>query len=179
MTGFEPVVQAAGISAAAARSNGPFCGWTSQGACQDEDPELFFPIAATGPAGRHQISAQKRVCQRCTVRASCLTYALETRQSGIWGGTTLEERFAMAGPSRCHSGEQSSRTVCARTPEYAVRPADLIPGARLALIGKPSILTPADARGQLAAEARQTAGPGDAATGTVTRQRSDNTAKQI
>jgi hypothetical protein len=27
-----------------------FCGWMSRGACQGEDPELFFPIAAEGPA---------------------------------------------------------------------------------------------------------------------------------
>ena len=38
-------------------------GWMSRGACQREDPELFFPIAADGPA-LQQISAAKRVCLR-------------------------------------------------------------------------------------------------------------------
>jgi WhiB family transcriptional regulator, redox-sensing transcriptional regulator len=65
--------------------------WMSQGACRAEDPELFFPIAATGPASR-QIRAAKAVCGRCAVRAPCLAYALETRPDGIWGGTTTEER---------------------------------------------------------------------------------------
>jgi WhiB family redox-sensing transcriptional regulator len=95
-----------------------FCGWMSRGACVGEDPELFFPIAATGSA-LYQISAAKRVCQRCTVRALCLTYAVETGQSGIWGGTILEERFAMREPSRWHSGEQASCRGRARVPEHA------------------------------------------------------------
>jgi WhiB family transcriptional regulator, redox-sensing transcriptional regulator len=84
VTGIDPVDQAAGRPGCAARTNASFSGWMPYAACQEEDPELFSPIAATGAAGRHQISTAKQVCQRCTVRASCLTYALETRQSGIW-----------------------------------------------------------------------------------------------
>jgi WhiB family transcriptional regulator, redox-sensing transcriptional regulator len=68
--------------------------WMSRGACQRADPELFFPIATTGPA-LQQISAAKAVCGRCSVRASCLSYALETLQEGIWGGTTSDERRPM------------------------------------------------------------------------------------
>ena len=68
--------------------------WMSRGACQAEDPELFFPIAAQGPAVS-QVSAARAVCQRCAVAALCLAYALQTGQAGIWGGTTQEERRAM------------------------------------------------------------------------------------
>lgn len=60
------------------------CGWMSREACQGEDPELFFPVAAKGPA-LHQISEAKEVCRRCAVRAMCLAYAVETSQAGIWG----------------------------------------------------------------------------------------------
>lgn len=68
--------------------------WMSQGACQQhEDPELFFPVAVTGPALSH-IQVAKAVCWGCTVRVMCLSYALETGQEGIWGGTTREERNA-------------------------------------------------------------------------------------
>lgn len=74
-------------------------GWMSRGACQRADPELFFPVAATGPA-LQQAEAAKAVCGRCAVRASCLAYALETMQDGIWGGTTSAERRARAGPAR-------------------------------------------------------------------------------
>jgi WhiB family transcriptional regulator, redox-sensing transcriptional regulator len=73
-------------------------GWMPQGACRGEDPELFFPIAAVGPA-LTQVFAAKAVCFRCAVRARCLSYALATRQAGIWGGTTQEERLAMRRPS--------------------------------------------------------------------------------
>jgi WhiB family transcriptional regulator, redox-sensing transcriptional regulator len=81
-------------------------GWMPRGACQGQDPELFFPIAATGPA-LAKVLAAKAVCFRCAVRAACLSYALATGQSGIWGGTTQEERHAMrrssCSPAREHS----------------------------------------------------------------------------
>jgi WhiB family transcriptional regulator, redox-sensing transcriptional regulator len=79
-----------------------FSRWVSLGACRDADPEIFFPIAAQGPA-LAQVSSAKAVCRRCTVNAACLSFGLETRQEGIWGGTTREERLAMrprpAGPA--------------------------------------------------------------------------------
>jgi WhiB family redox-sensing transcriptional regulator len=74
-------------------------GWMSRGACQRADPELFFPVAAAGPA-LQQAEAAKAVCGRCAVRASCLAYALETVQDGIWGGTTSEERRVRTVPAR-------------------------------------------------------------------------------
>lgn len=68
--------------------------WMSRGACQREDPELFFPIATNGPA-LEQINAAKKVCLRCTVGAACLSFGLKTPQDGIWGGTTREERSTL------------------------------------------------------------------------------------
>ena len=78
--------------------------WMPRGACQREDPELFFPIAAAGPA-LAQITAAKAVCFRCAVRAARLSYALVTLQAGIWGGTTQEERQAI----RRRSGHAAPR----------------------------------------------------------------------
>ena len=72
--------------------------WMLRGACRGEDPELFFPISATGPA-LAQVSSAKAVCARCPVRANCLSYALITRPDGIWGGTTREERWSGLPPS--------------------------------------------------------------------------------
>jgi WhiB family redox-sensing transcriptional regulator len=75
----------------AVRAGSP--GWMSRGACRDEDPELFFPNAADGPA-LQQVRFAKAVCYRCPVQANCLSYALITGQEdGIWGGTTREERW--------------------------------------------------------------------------------------
>jgi WhiB family redox-sensing transcriptional regulator len=67
-------------------------GWASLGACRDSDPDLFFPIASSGPA-LQQIAEAKAVCARCPVRVGCLSYALETGQdAGVWGGASAEER---------------------------------------------------------------------------------------
>jgi WhiB family redox-sensing transcriptional regulator len=58
------------------------------------DPELFFPISASGPA-REQAAQAKAICAICRVRRECLTFALRTGQlHGIWGGTTEDERAA-------------------------------------------------------------------------------------
>ena len=68
-------------------------GWMLRGACRGEDPELFFPIAAAGPA-LTQVSSAKAVWGRCPLQPDCLSYALITGPDGIWGGTTREERWA-------------------------------------------------------------------------------------
>jgi WhiB family transcriptional regulator, redox-sensing transcriptional regulator len=68
--------------------------WMASGACHGTDPELFFPISATGRA-MAQINSAKAVCGRCMVSKNCLSYALLTMPDGIWGGTTREERIAM------------------------------------------------------------------------------------
>ena len=69
--------------------------WLDAGACRSEDPDLFFPITASGPSAQ-QIAAAKAVCQRCGVQNECLHYALESHQSfGVWGGTSEEERLRM------------------------------------------------------------------------------------
>ena len=69
--------------------------WRDQAACRRLDPELFFPVSNLG-AALTDIEAAKRVCQRCPVAAPCLRWALDLGQvSGIWGGTTEEERRAL------------------------------------------------------------------------------------
>jgi WhiB family redox-sensing transcriptional regulator len=66
--------------------------WRDQSACRDTDPDLFFPVGTTGPA-IEQIDNAKAVCDQCEVRQPCLDFALTSNQdSGIWGGTSEEER---------------------------------------------------------------------------------------
>ena len=99
--GPQPVALLAPHRRAGARMAAPHAdraGWMLRGACRSEDPELFFPIAAAGPA-LAQVSSAKAVCGRCPVQANCLSYALITRPDGIWGGTTREERWAGPPPS--------------------------------------------------------------------------------
>ncbi len=66
--------------------------WRERSACRDTDPDLFFPVGTTGPA-LEQIEAAKAVCRLCPVQTDCLDFALSTNQdSGIWGGTSEDER---------------------------------------------------------------------------------------
>jgi WhiB family transcriptional regulator, redox-sensing transcriptional regulator len=66
--------------------------WWKSAACQDADPELFFPVSSVG-LSRKDIERAKAVCASCIVRRPCLQFALATHQTyGVWGGTTEEER---------------------------------------------------------------------------------------
>jgi WhiB family redox-sensing transcriptional regulator len=70
-------------------------GWWSGAACSTADPELFFPVSASGPALR-EVAQAKAICDRCDVQRACLSYALEAGPvEGIWGGTTEEERWRL------------------------------------------------------------------------------------
>jgi WhiB family redox-sensing transcriptional regulator len=66
--------------------------WRERSACRDTNPDLFFPVGTTGPA-IEQIENAKAVCRVSEVQATCLEFALSTNQdSGVWGGTSEEER---------------------------------------------------------------------------------------
>ena len=66
--------------------------WRDRSLCRDSNPELFFPVGATGIA-LDQIEAAKEICDVCTVNHECLEFALATNQeAGVWGGTSEEER---------------------------------------------------------------------------------------
>jgi WhiB family redox-sensing transcriptional regulator len=71
-----------------------------QAACQTADPELFFPVAGAR-ASLAELARAKAVCASCAVREQCLDYAVETGQAhGVWGGTTEDERRAIAARRR-------------------------------------------------------------------------------
>ena len=79
----------------------------SAAACRSADPDLFFPISASGPA-LEQAAKAKAICATCPVRRECLAFALRTGQvHGIWGGTTEDERAAA--PRRTVSGRPAGR----------------------------------------------------------------------
>jgi WhiB family redox-sensing transcriptional regulator len=63
----------------------------TRGRCLTEkaDPDLFTPDMET----QFRLADVKVLyCDLCPVLADCLTYALETGQTGFWGGTNTEER---------------------------------------------------------------------------------------
>lgn len=66
--------------------------WRIKASCRSVDPALFFPIGTTG-AALDQIEQAKAVCRSCEAQSACLEFALSTNQeSGVWGGTSEEER---------------------------------------------------------------------------------------
>lgn len=61
--------------------------WQDHSACLGLNPDLFFP--ERGDNGREA----KKVCAVCTVRDSCLEYAIRARfHEGIYGGMTSRDR---------------------------------------------------------------------------------------
>jgi WhiB family transcriptional regulator, redox-sensing transcriptional regulator len=73
--------------------------WREAAGCRDADPDLFFPVGTAGPALR-RIQEAKRICRACPVQAPCLDWALDQGVgSGVWGGTTEDERRALRRPA--------------------------------------------------------------------------------
>ncbi|MFM7271470.1 MAG: WhiB family transcriptional regulator [Actinomycetes bacterium] len=69
--------------------------WRRDALCRSSNPDLFFPIGATGLAA-DQIEAAKEICGICPVAEACLEFAMETNQeAGVWGGLTEDERRAL------------------------------------------------------------------------------------
>jgi WhiB family transcriptional regulator, redox-sensing transcriptional regulator len=70
-------------------------GWMSEGACLNEDPELFFPLGEGG-ANLEQTEEAISICHQCQVQSECLRFALvNCVKHGILGGRTEQERMAM------------------------------------------------------------------------------------
>lgn len=71
----------------------PDLSWQIRAACRDEDPDLFY--SADGERAQERIVREAKaraVCMGCPVTSTCLDYALERREQGVWGGKTDDER---------------------------------------------------------------------------------------
>jgi hypothetical protein len=88
--------------------------WRSRAACRGVEPELFFPVAESGPQWAAQVAEAKAVCAGCPVRAECLAFALERLPYGIAGGLTAEER-AVARRRRRGAGRRKVQRPVAST----------------------------------------------------------------
>jgi len=51
----------------------PDLGWRQRAACQHADPELFFPVSASGPS-LDQVTQTTAICAGCPVRRPCLAF---------------------------------------------------------------------------------------------------------
>ncbi|MBP2579907.1 WhiB family redox-sensing transcriptional regulator [Streptomyces sp. PvR006] len=70
--------------------------WRASAACQDVDPDLFFPVGTGAPA-LVQAEEAKDICRGCPVREACLDWAMDdSRQvTGVWGGLDENERRSL------------------------------------------------------------------------------------
>lgn len=75
--------------------------WRARAACQNVDPDLFFPVGTGAPA-LIQAEEAKEICRRCPVRKECLRWAMDdSRQvAGVWGGLREDERQSLKRRSR-------------------------------------------------------------------------------
>lgn len=69
--------------------------WQLKAACRGPQAVVFFPPAT--PERRDEKRFRERnakaICETCSVREDCLSYALTIReQHGIWGGLSESER---------------------------------------------------------------------------------------
>jgi len=65
---------------------------TGAPACQESDPDAWFPEGANGGVR----SAAAKLCSHCPVQMLCLEFALiNNEQHGIWGGVNTRERNRM------------------------------------------------------------------------------------
>ncbi|MFT4189441.1 MAG: WhiB family transcriptional regulator [Aeromicrobium sp.] len=68
--------------------------WQYVGACNEADPETFFPPEdERGPRRRQREATAKSYCAVCPVVEQCLSHALDVREPfGVWGGLNATER---------------------------------------------------------------------------------------
>lgn len=63
--------------------------WYTQAGCDGLDTEMWFPVGSNPPD-----PVARSVCLACPVRVDCLEFSIATRQAGVWGGMTEDERKA-------------------------------------------------------------------------------------
>jgi len=59
----------------------------------EELPDVFFAQEGSREGQKLVEEIAKGICGRCPIRVKCRDYALSTRVTGIWGGTTEAERY--------------------------------------------------------------------------------------
>lgn len=75
--------------------------WRADAECRWHATEMFYPPSSKSGAPPSQAvldweDQAKAVCGRCTVRATCLAWAMETAERyGVWGGMTERERRSL------------------------------------------------------------------------------------
>jgi hypothetical protein len=67
--------------------------WMKRGACKNAPADQFFPEKSSGSTDYKIVIAE--YCNVCPVKQSCLNFAIDNFEVGIWGGTTTRGRAAI------------------------------------------------------------------------------------
>ena len=72
-------------------TNGRETDWMAHGSCREKPTSLFFPNDGAG------VDLARRVCATCSVKTTCLEFALANHIAhGVWGGASERERRRIA-----------------------------------------------------------------------------------
>ncbi|WP_199570596.1 WhiB family transcriptional regulator [Streptomyces murinus] len=75
--------------------------WSDDAACAGTETAVFFPVGKGGVPASVDAAYAKTFCNRCPVRAECLTHALTRREDyGVWGGLDEDERAELLRQAR-------------------------------------------------------------------------------
>lgn len=58
------------------------------------DPDIFNPDH-DDPQKAEKEAAAKKICGGCAHKVECMLYALDKKESGVWGGTSERQRRRM------------------------------------------------------------------------------------
>lgn len=72
-------------------SNYPDFHAKGRASCTYTDPDMFFTEQSDENYQRDTTMA-KTVCGRCVYKVECLEWAMESREMGVWGGTSDLDR---------------------------------------------------------------------------------------
>lgn len=77
---------------------------TTRAEAERIDP-LFFPSEMKPGQDRQRILNKEAaaLCYGCPVTVECLEYALDNNETGVWGGTTTNQRHNFTRRGRRHS----------------------------------------------------------------------------
>jgi hypothetical protein len=67
--------------------------WMERGACKSAPQDQFFPERSSGSTDYKKVIA--KYCNVCPVIQSCLNFAVDNLEMGIWGGTTTRKRMGI------------------------------------------------------------------------------------
>lgn len=84
--------------AAEPRPHDDSTGWRHKVACQDHDPDMWWPVSQDPQHDGSAAAEAIRICwEECAVRERCLQLAVRNSETGgIWGGMRPAERHAWA-----------------------------------------------------------------------------------